>query len=155
MLSCCASRFVILEEPNGSHHQTKDPFSLRKQRSLPSVCGRHSIRHVRQQKTCCFVALRLGRCFSHGRADPARSAHFKNLAARLTHTEVRSRGKCRVLPWLHSLSGDTALAFFDQGRPSRIRPTMIEWLVALRLCGLDDVSHTLGLIRLGQPTLKI
>ena len=61
---CCASRFVILEEPNGSHHQTKDPFSLRKQRSLPSVCGRHSIRHVRQQKTCCFVALRLGRCLN-------------------------------------------------------------------------------------------
>ena len=74
--------------------------------------------------------------FEYGRADPARSAHFQNLASRLTHTEVRSRGKCRVWPWLHSLSGDTALAFFDQARPSRIRPTMIEWLVALLLCGL-------------------
>ena len=48
---------------------------------------------------------------TRGRADPARSAHFENLAARLTHMAVRSRGECRVLPWLHSLSGDTALAF--------------------------------------------
>ncbi len=67
--------------------------------------------------------------FEYGRADPARSAHFQNLASRLTHTEVRSRGKCRVWPWLHSLSGDTALAFFDQARPSRIRPTMINGLL--------------------------
>ena len=66
--------------------------------------------------------------FEYGRADPDRSAHFKNLAARLSHTAVRSRGKCRVLPWLHSLSGDTELAFFDQARPSRISPTMIESL---------------------------
>ena len=74
------------------------------------------------------MAAKAWTMFEYGRADPARSAHFQNLAARLTHTKVRSRGKCRVLPWLHSLSGNTAPPFFDQGRPRRISPTMIEWL---------------------------
>jgi len=70
---------------------------------------------------------------SDGRADPARSTLFENLAARLTWTEVKSRGKCGVLPWVHSLSGEYGTSDFDQGppsprlwgagRPSRISPT--------------------------------
>ena len=77
---CCASGFVILEEPNGSLHQTKEPFSLRKQRSLQSICGRHSIRNVRQQKACSFAALLPG-------------ARFFNTNAMRTDFQGRTRAK--------------------------------------------------------------
>ena len=68
------------------------------------------------------------RYFSPGRADPARSAHFKNLAARLIHTEVRSRGEMPCLAVASLPFRRYAASVFDQGRPSRIRPTMIEWI---------------------------